>query len=82
MAGYEATSWHGIGAPAGTPQAVIDILEREINAALRDPTVRARFAAMGAVVDGCSAAEFKRFLAEEIEKWAKVIRFAGIKAQG
>jgi tripartite-type tricarboxylate transporter receptor subunit TctC len=82
VAGYEATSWHGIGAPAGTPQAVIDLLEREINAALRDPTVRARFAAMGAVVDGCSAAELKRFLAEEIEKWAKVIRFGGIKAQG
>lgn len=81
VAGYEATSWHGIGAPAGTPQAVIDILDREINAALKDPTVRARFAAMGAVVDGCSAAEFKRFLAEEIEKWANVIRFAGIKAE-
>lgn len=82
VTGYEATSWHGIGAPAGTPQAVIDILDREINAALRDPTVRTRFAAMGTVVDGCSAAEFKHFLAEEIEKWAKVIRFAGIKAQG
>lgn len=82
VAGYEATSWHGIGAPAGSPPAVIDILDREINAALRDPTLKARFAAMGAVVDGCSAAEFKRFLGEEIEKWAKVIRFAGIKAQG
>jgi tripartite-type tricarboxylate transporter receptor subunit TctC len=82
VAGYEATSWNGIGAPARTPQAVIEMLDREINTALTDLTVRARFAAMGAVVDGCSAAEFKRFLAEEIDKWAKVIRFAGIKAQG
>jgi tripartite-type tricarboxylate transporter receptor subunit TctC len=81
VAGYEATSWNGIGAPARTPQAVIELLDREINAALSDLTVRARFAAMGAVVDGCSAAEFKRFLAEEIDKWAKVIRHAGVKAQ-
>src|SRR5262249_24924218 len=75
VAGYEATSWNGIGAPARTSRAVIEVLDREINAALTDPMVRARFTAMGAVVDGCSAVEFKRFLAEEIDKWAKVIRF-------
>ncbi len=79
--GYEATSWNGIGAPAGTPAAILATLDREINAGLADPGVRRRFAALGAIVDGCSAAEFKTFIAAEIEKWAKVIRFAGIKAQ-
>ncbi len=79
--GYEAVSWNGIGAPSGTPAAIIDRLNKEINAALSDAKIRARLVSMGAVVHGSSPAEFGRFIADDTEKWAKVIRFAGIKAE-
>jgi tripartite-type tricarboxylate transporter receptor subunit TctC len=79
--GYEATSWNGIGAPRNTPAKIIDKLNKEINAGLADAGIKARFAGVGAIIDTCSAAEFGKFIADETEKWAKVIRFAGIKAE-
>ncbi len=78
--GYEASTWNGVGAPAGTPPTVVAKLDREINAALVEANVRGRLTSLGAIVDGCSAAEFKTFISEEIKKWAKVVHFAGIKA--
>jgi tripartite-type tricarboxylate transporter receptor subunit TctC len=79
--GYEATSWNGIGAPRNTPAEIIDKLNKEINAGLADAKIKARFASVGAIVDSSSVAEFGKFIADETEKWAKVIRFAGIKPE-
>ncbi|HEY2534614.1 MAG TPA: tripartite tricarboxylate transporter substrate binding protein [Xanthobacteraceae bacterium] len=77
---YAAVAWAGIGAPAGTPAAIIDRLNRETNAALAEPKLKARLAAFGAMVMTGSPADFRRFIADEIEKWAKVITFANITA--
>lgn len=79
--GYEASSWDGIGAPAGTPPEIIAILNREVNAALVDPAFKARLADLGAEPFANSPAEFGRFIVEYTEKWGKVIRAAGIKAE-
>jgi tripartite-type tricarboxylate transporter receptor subunit TctC len=79
--GYEVTSWNGIGAPSGTPTEIIDKLNKEINAGLADAKIRARFASVGAIVDGSSVAEFRKFIADETDKWAKVVKLAGIKAE-
>ena len=76
---YEASAWYGIGAPKDTPSEIIDKLNREINAVLATPTARQRFAELGASVLAGSPAEFGAFLAEETEKWGKVVRFAGAK---
>jgi tripartite-type tricarboxylate transporter receptor subunit TctC len=77
---YAAVSWAGIGAPAGTPAAIIDQLNRATNAALAEPELAARLAAFGAMVMTGSPADFQSFIADEIEKWAKVITFANITA--
>jgi len=79
--GYEATGWQGIGAPRNTPTAVIDRLNKEINAGLADPRIKARFADLGFMVFDNSPADFGKFIAAETEKWAKVIRAANIKAE-
>jgi tripartite-type tricarboxylate transporter receptor subunit TctC len=79
--GYEAISWNGIGAPRNTPAEIIDKLNTEINAGLANAKIRARLAGVGAIVDSSSVAEFGKFIADETEKWAKVIRFAGIKPE-
>ena len=79
--GYEALSWNGIGAPSGTPAEIIEKLNKEINTALADAKLRVRFTSVGAAVHGGSPAEFAQFIADDTEKWAKVIRFAGIKAE-
>jgi tripartite-type tricarboxylate transporter receptor subunit TctC len=79
--GYEATAWMGIGVPKNTPAAIIDKLNREINGALADPIIKARYADLGATVFPKSLAEFRKFVAEDIEKWAKVIRAANIKVE-
>jgi tripartite-type tricarboxylate transporter receptor subunit TctC len=76
---YEASYWHGLGAPKGTPADIIDKLNKEINAALADPMIKARLADLGGVVLAGSPADFGNLIAEETDKWAKVIRFAGIK---
>jgi tripartite-type tricarboxylate transporter receptor subunit TctC len=80
LPGYEASAWNGIGAPSGTPAEIIDKLNKEINAGLADAKIRARFASVGAIVDSSSVAEFGKFIADETDKWAKVVKFAGIKA--
>jgi tripartite-type tricarboxylate transporter receptor subunit TctC len=79
--GYETSSWFGIGAPAGTPTEIIDKLNREINAGLADPTIRARLADMGCMELTGSATDFGKLIADETQKWGKVIRDAGIKPQ-
>jgi tripartite-type tricarboxylate transporter receptor subunit TctC len=78
--GYDATSWQGVGAPAGTPAAIVDTLNREINAGLADANLRARIEALGYSAFTGSAAALASFIAEETGKWSKVIRAAGIKA--
>jgi tripartite-type tricarboxylate transporter receptor subunit TctC len=77
--GYEASNWYGIGAPRNTPAEVIDKLNREINAVLTDQGVRARIAELGETVLGGSPADFAKPIAEETEKWAKVVTFSGAK---
>ena len=77
--GYEASTWQGLGAPKNTPVEIVDKLNKEINAGLIDPKVRARFADMGAAPFVASPSGFSKFMTEETEKWAKVIKFAGIK---
>ena len=79
--GYETSQWYGICAPGKTPQEIVDKLNREINAALADPGMKAKFAAIGGEPLPGSAAEFGRLIAEETEKWAKVVRAAGIKPE-
>jgi tripartite-type tricarboxylate transporter receptor subunit TctC len=78
--GYEASTWNGVVAPKGTPPDVIEKLNGAINAALADATVKARLTDLGATALIYSPAEFGKFLADETAKWAKVIKFAGIKA--
>ena len=79
--GYEASTWYGLGAPKNTPAEIIDKLNKEINAGLADPKMRARLADLGATALAGSPAEFGKLIAEETEKWAKVIKFAGIKPE-
>jgi tripartite-type tricarboxylate transporter receptor subunit TctC len=79
--GYEATSLFGVGAPKATPVGIIDRLNREINAALEDPKLKTRLLELGGTVLPGSPADFGRLVAEEIEKWGKVIRAANIKAE-
>jgi tripartite-type tricarboxylate transporter receptor subunit TctC len=81
LPGYEATGWLGIGAPAGTPASVIDIVNKAVNAGLSDPKLVARMSALGAVPDPMSPAAFKQFIAAETAKWGEVVKFAGIKVQ-
>ncbi len=77
--GYEASSWYGIGAPRNTPAEIVDKLNKEINAALADPKIKARLADLGGTVLAGSPADFGKLIADETEKWAKVIRAADIK---
>jgi tripartite-type tricarboxylate transporter receptor subunit TctC len=79
--GYEASGWYGIGAPKNTPAEIVDRLNMEINAALANPKMKARFADLGGTVLPGSPDDFGRFIAEETEKWGKVIRAANIKAE-
>ena len=74
------TAWYGVGAPKGTPVDVIDKLNREINAGLADPKLKARLADFGGTALALSPADFGKFIAEETEKWGKVIRGINIKA--
>jgi tripartite-type tricarboxylate transporter receptor subunit TctC len=78
--GYEASAWFGVGAPKKTPAEIVDRLNKEINAALVDPRIRAALADMGGTVLLGSPADFGKLIADEIEKWAKVVKFSGAKA--
>jgi tripartite-type tricarboxylate transporter receptor subunit TctC len=79
--GYEASSWQGVGAPKNTPAAIIDMLNREINAVIDDPKMKARLADLGGTVLPSSPADFGELIADETDKWAKVIKTAGIKPE-
>jgi tripartite-type tricarboxylate transporter receptor subunit TctC len=81
VAGYERSGWDGIGAPAKTPPQIIDALNKEVNAALVDPKFYARLADLGGVTFASSPAGFGKFIEENTDKWAKVIRAAGITAE-
>jgi tripartite-type tricarboxylate transporter receptor subunit TctC len=77
--GYEAVGWQGVGAPRTTPVEIIEKLNKEVNAGLADPRIKARIADLGYTVLASSPADFGRFIAAYTEKWAKVIKFAGAK---
>jgi len=77
--GYETSAWQGVGAPKATPVDIIDKLNREINAALADPKIKSRVADMGGTVLAGSPADFGKFIADETEKWGKVVKFSGAK---
>ena len=79
--GFEASSWFGIAAPKGTPADIIETLNRETNAGLADPTIKARLDDMGGMALTGSPADFAKLIGDETEKWGKVIRDAGIKAE-
>ena len=79
--GYETSSWFGIAAPRGTPADIIETLNRAANAGLADPAVKARLADMGCMTLPGSAADFGKLIADETQKWGKVIRDAGIRAE-
>jgi tripartite-type tricarboxylate transporter receptor subunit TctC len=79
--GYEASTWYGVGAPKTTPAEIIERLNKEINAGLADPKLKARLADLDGMMLTGSAAEFGAFIVEETEKWAKVVKFSGAKAE-
>ena len=79
--GYEASTWYGVGAPKATPAEIIDKLNKEINAGLADPNIKARIADVGGTVLALSPADFGNFIADETEKWGNVIRALNIKAE-
>jgi tripartite-type tricarboxylate transporter receptor subunit TctC len=79
--GYEATAWFGIGASKNTPTEIVDKLNREINAGLADPQLKTRLVDLGGETFAGSTEDFTKFIAAETEKWAKVVKFAGIKPE-
>jgi tripartite-type tricarboxylate transporter receptor subunit TctC len=81
LPGYEASGWYGVGAPKNTPTEIIDKLNKEINAALANPKMKAQLADLGGIVLALSPAEFGKLIADETEKWGKVIRAANIKPE-
>jgi tripartite-type tricarboxylate transporter receptor subunit TctC len=81
LPGYEASGWYGIIAPRATPQDIVGKLNREINAALHDPSIMGRLAELGVTEFAGSPDEFGSFIAAETKKWAKVVQFAGIRAE-
>jgi tripartite-type tricarboxylate transporter receptor subunit TctC len=79
--GFEASGFGGVGVPAGTPAEIVERLNQEINAALADPRIKARFSELGTSVYALSSADYGKLLAAEVEKWGKVVKFAGAKAE-
>jgi tripartite-type tricarboxylate transporter receptor subunit TctC len=79
--GFEASSWYGLGAPMNTPAEIVGVLNKEINAALADPKIKARLTDLGSPVLPGSPADFGKLITAETEKWGKVIRMANIKPQ-
>jgi tripartite-type tricarboxylate transporter receptor subunit TctC len=80
VAGYEASTWYGVGAPKNTPAEVIDRLNKEINAGLADPRLKTRLTELGGMMLTGSSADFGTFIADETQKWAKVVKFSGARA--
>jgi tripartite-type tricarboxylate transporter receptor subunit TctC len=81
LPGYEVSAWFGVVVPKNTPSSIVDKLNKEINAGLADPKMKARLAELLGTVIGGSPADFGKLIADETEKWAKVIRAANIKAE-
>src|SRR5262249_1420582 len=81
LPGYEASAWNGVGVPKGTPAEIVGQLNKEINAGLAHPHMKMRVADLRGTVLAGSPADFGKLIAEETEKWAKVIKFAGIKPE-
>jgi len=81
LPGYEASAFFGIGAPKGTPTEIVDRLNKEINAALADPKIRNRLADLGGMILGGSPNDFGKLIAEETEKWSKVVKFSGARPE-
>ena len=79
--GYEGTAWFGIGAPKNTPKEIVNELNREINAGLADPKLKARLEELGGVPMSMTPADFGRFITDETEKWGKVVKFADLKVE-
>jgi tripartite-type tricarboxylate transporter receptor subunit TctC len=79
VAGYEASAWFGMGAPKGTPPEIIEKLNATVNAGLADPKLRARLADLGGTPLVGTSTDFGKLIAEETEKWAKVVKFSGAK---
>ena len=80
VAGYEASTWYGVGAPKNTPAEVIDRLNKVINAGLADPKLKTRLTELGGMMLTGSSADFGTFISDETQKWAKVVKFSGAKA--
>jgi tripartite-type tricarboxylate transporter receptor subunit TctC len=81
VSGYEATVWYGLGAPKNTPAGIVDKLNKEINAALADPKLKARLADLGGVPMSMTVTQVSKFVTDESEKWDKVIRAANIRVE-
>ena len=79
--GYEASVWYGIGAPKDTPPEIVEKLNKAINTILADPQMKARLAALGGIPMPMTSAEFGKLIVDEIAKWGKVVKFAGIKPE-
>jgi tripartite-type tricarboxylate transporter receptor subunit TctC len=77
---YEASQWYGIGAPRSTPAEIVDKLNAEANNALADPKMLARLAGLGQTPLGGSSADFGKLIAEQTEKWGRVVKFSGARA--
>jgi len=81
LPGYEASGWYGVAVPKGTPADIVETLNKQINAGLADPDVKKRLVDLGCNIFAGSPGDFAKFIANETEKWAKVVRFANIKAE-
>jgi tripartite-type tricarboxylate transporter receptor subunit TctC len=81
VTGYEMSQWFGVAAPKNTPVEIVDRLHKEINGGLADAGLKMRFAELGSEVIASSPDEFAKLIAKDTEKWGKVIKFAGIKAE-
>jgi tripartite-type tricarboxylate transporter receptor subunit TctC len=79
--GYEASTWYGVGAPRSTSAEIVEKLNRQINAAVADPIIKARLVEQGGTVFSGSPADFEKLIADDTAKWAKVIRGANIKPE-
>ena len=79
--GYEASVWHGVGAPNGTASDIINKLNQQINAVIADPGVKAQLNGLGAVPMPMTPGEFGKFVAAEVKKWANVVKLAGLKPE-